>query len=722
MTATPGGKLPNIVLVLMDDIGIDQWSLFGYGGGTAASTPNIAAIARAGIKFHNMWSMPACSNGRAALFTGRYPFRTNVLTALGSDDLANYMVNPNEITLPRLLKLRGYKSALFGKFHLGIQSNDPFSYNMVPALGFDYFDGWLDATGDPSSIDTTAGGVSGTRTWSCGFVRDAAHGGADTGACYTGDGTCAVISKTGPEAPGRVCRDSGGIFDPNQPCASPTPDYINFSTPSGHYVSPLVINQEDGTVEQVLSTDIRARTYRAIEAVEAAVNWVQQQPSNQPWMTVLSFATALTPLMRPPSQTLPGTEPDSSNLDCQSGSGDSTTGGRCDTTCAAVADQRTISNEMEEALDFEIGQFMTATGLATKGPSGQLIYNPRKTNTYVILVTDNGSLGTVVKVPFDPTRAKSTPYQTGVWVPAIVAGPGVVRPGQETDAMVNIVDLYQLIGELAGIDVHKSVPRIVDSRTMLPYLQDPNQPTIREVNFTQIGTNEHANGVINGPCLYSGGATCTQIAPTKGVCMDNNGVWWGPGNDLGGEGVPEEGLPLCCDVAAWQSDHGGPVTITNIYPLQAYAMRNDRFKLVINDYESYDATTNACVATTSTEFYKINEDVPKPQLDTVNSNLLAAGHPPLTRVQKTNYDELTMRLNRLLASQPSCPDDINLDGVVSDEDLYQWTLFEVLSGALSSWADVNQDGLTNNTDLAMIQQNIGPCPKVVNGAVAAGAR
>jgi arylsulfatase A-like enzyme len=105
----------------MDDIGIDQWSLFGYGGGTAASTPNIEAIARAGIKFHNMWSMPACSNGRAALFTGRYPFRTNVLTALGSDDLANYMVNPNEITLPRLLKLRGYKSALFGKFHLGIQ-------------------------------------------------------------------------------------------------------------------------------------------------------------------------------------------------------------------------------------------------------------------------------------------------------------------------------------------------------------------------------------------------------------------------------------------------------------------------------------------------------------------------------------------------------------------------------------------------------------------------
>ena len=83
---SPGPKSrPNIVLVLMDDIGIDQWQLFGYGGTNPAATPNIAAIANGGIMFHNMWAMPACSNGRAALFTGRYPFRTNVLTAIGSE-------------------------------------------------------------------------------------------------------------------------------------------------------------------------------------------------------------------------------------------------------------------------------------------------------------------------------------------------------------------------------------------------------------------------------------------------------------------------------------------------------------------------------------------------------------------------------------------------------------------------------------------------------------
>jgi arylsulfatase A-like enzyme len=708
------GRLPNIVLVIMDDIGIDQWSLFGYGGETPAATPNIDAIADGGVRFHNMWSMPACSNGRAALFTGRYPFRTNVLTALGNNDLANYMVNPNEITLPRLLKQRGYKSALFGKFHLGIQSNDPYGYSMVQALGFDYFDGWLDATGDPSSIDTTAGGVSPTGTWSCGFVRDAAApGGANTGACYAGDGTCSVITKIGAEAPGRVCRDSGGIFDPNHTCSSPPPGYVNFSTLSGHYVSPLVINQEDGTVEQVPPTDIRARTYRAIELVDTAIAWVKQQPADQPWMAVLSFATAHTPLMQPPSQTLPSTEPDSSNLNCQSGSGDSTTGGRCSNNPNCItAEQRTISNEMEEALDFEVGRFMTATGLAASGPNGQLIYNPQNSNTYVIFITDNGSLGAVVKLPFDSKRAKSTAYQTGVWVPAIVSGPGVVKPGRQTDAMVNIVDLYQLVGELAGINVQSSVPSILDSRPMLPYLTNPNQPSIRTTNYTEIGTNQHANGAINGPCVY-GGTSCTQIAPTKGVCEDNSGVWWGPGNDLGSAGVPSTGFALCCDVAVWQHDHNYTPMVNSIYPLQAYAMRNDHYKLVINKYQSYNATTDACAATTSTEFYEINEDVPIPKLDTQDSNLLANGNT-LTGVQKANFDLLMARLNRLRASQPACPGDINLDGVVNEGDVEQWSMFQALSMG-SSWADLDQDGLTDDTDLDIIEQNFGPCPKAGPG-------
>ncbi|MGO8843690.1 MAG: sulfatase-like hydrolase/transferase [Methyloceanibacter sp.] len=682
---------PNILLIVMDDIGIDQWQLFGYGGTTPAAMPNVTSIARAGIKFGNLWAMPACSNGRAALFTGRYPFRTHVYTAIGNEDLANFQINPNEVTVPQLLKQRGYKSALFGKFHVGIQSNNPYGYGMVQALGWDYFDGWLDDTGDPSSIDETAGGVSPPGTWSCGFVRDASDGGADTGACYAASNTCQVITKSGTEAPGRVCRDAGGIFDPNQPCNNPIPGYINFATLSGHYVSPLVINNEDGSIDQVPSTDLRARTYRGTEVVDAAIAWINQQSRGQPWMASVAFATAHTPVMQPPSQLLPSAEPDTSNLDCSNS-----------------IQQRILTNQMEEALDSEVGRLLVSTGLASRSPSGQLSYHPKETGTYVILVTDNGSTPSVVKPPFDPTRAKSTVYQTGVWCPGIVAGPAVKSPGRKVDAMVNIADLYQLFGELAGIDVHASVSGTVDAQSMFPYLVNPGQPSIRKTNYTEIGTNLHANGAINGPCQYNT-TTCTQIAPTKGVCEDNNGIWWGAGaTDPSTAGIPPDGLTLCCDVAIWQANHAQTIS-TDIYPLQAFGIRNDRYKLVVNSYHAYDATSNSCVGTTSTEFYSVNEKVPVPKLDTANADLLATG-TKLNPQEQKNYDALTLQLKTLLASQPACPADINLDGVVNYLDIAEWAMFQELSAGNSSWADLNLDGRTNGADLTIILQNLGACP------------
>src|SRR5258708_17546602 len=100
-------------------------------------------------------------------------------------------------------------------------------------------------------------------------------------------------------------------------------------------------------------------------------------------MVSLDFAPAHTPVEQPPSQLLPPSEADSSNLDCTN-----------------TVDQRTLTNQMEEALDSEVGRLLVATGLATSG-HGKLIYNPRATNTVIVMVTDNGSLRSVVKLPFD---------------------------------------------------------------------------------------------------------------------------------------------------------------------------------------------------------------------------------------------------------------------------------------------------------------------------------
>ena len=107
----------------------------------------------------------------------------------------------------------------------------------------------------------------------------------------------------------------------------------------------------------------------------------------------------------------------------------------------------------------------------------------------IILVGDNGSLGYTVKAPFDPQRAKGTAYQTGVWVPLLVAGPLVTEPGRDVGHMTNIADIYELFGEIAGIDVRARVRRPLDSVAMLPYLVNPEQPSLRSTNFTQVGRN-----------------------------------------------------------------------------------------------------------------------------------------------------------------------------------------------------------------------------------------
>ena len=133
---------PNILFIIMDDVGIDQMEIFGYGGGTPAAMPNIGAIADAGVKFRNTWSMPECSPSRAVFFEGRYPLRTNVLNAIVDDDLANSQVSPFESTTPKVLKSANYLSGLFGKFHLAATTYNWFGSGIVHALGWDYFDGF----------------------------------------------------------------------------------------------------------------------------------------------------------------------------------------------------------------------------------------------------------------------------------------------------------------------------------------------------------------------------------------------------------------------------------------------------------------------------------------------------------------------------------------------------------------------------------------------------
>lgn len=681
-------SLPNILMILTDDVGIDQIQTMGYGGVTAPPTPNIDAIANAGVRFRDMWAMPACSTSRGVIYTGRYPLRTNVYAALGPSDLANSMISPWEETLPKLMKRAGYASALFGKFHVGLQGQSPFRLAMPASLGWDYFSGWLDETGDPSSIDTTAGGVGAQGQYVWGYVPGARDGGADFGACYHAPNlTCRAMSASygDKNPPGRACRDAGGIFVPRASCAGPAPTGLLFENLSAHYVSPLVINRS-GQVEQPPTTDQRARTYRNIEATNDAIAWIRQQHgSGRPWMATLAVATVHTPLQAPPVSRLPADALDTNGLD--------------------PSNPRTgyiLSNQMIEAMDADVGRLLVETGLAVRTPSGELRFLLDAANTIVVYVNDNGSLGSTVRLPFDATRAKGTPYQTGVWTPLAIAGPLVSQPGRSVTSMVNIADLYELFGEIAGLDVHSIVTRKLDSRPMLAYLRNPQQAEIRRSNFTQVGPNIQANGGMNGPCQFAN--SCSQIPVTKSVCEDNGGTWFGQGatGTYGGKSIPSDGFTYCCQVQIWLHDNG--MTPTKVNPEIGVAVRNTLgYKLVRNSMNDYITQTNSCRQRTTDELYVVDEGMPVPLIDT-SERLIER---PYNELQSQMHDALSKELDGILASQPACPGDGNGDGVVNQQDISDYKWMATLSGGASSWYDVNQDGLTNPADLSIIQANLG---------------
>lgn len=696
--AASAGAAPNILFVIMDDVGVDQMKSFGYGGNTPPSMPNMDAVASAGVRFRNTWSMPECTPGRAAMFVGRFPLRNNIYAALGPYDLANSQVSSDEMTAPKLLKQANYESGMFGKFHLAGPDNNQDGNSTPLKLGWDYFYGWI--RGGPVSIDTTAGGVAAEGTYGCGFVPGAASGGADSGACYQADNSCSHIVGTSVngDAPGKQCLMKGGIFKPATTCQSTPPAGLNFTKGNAYYVSPLVIASSAG-IETPPNSDARSRGYRSTIETDAAINWIKSRSASKPWMATVSYSAAHTPYQQPPGSLT------------QRDGGDSL-------SCSDFAQQRVISNKMTEAMDFEFGRLLVETGLATRNKDGSLAYDPKAKNTMIVIVGDNGSFANAVKEPFDIGRAKATAYQTGVWVPLIVAGPVVAEPNRDVEHMTNMVDVFRLFGDMAGIDVPAAVPRTIDSAPLLPYLTKVNQSSIRTVNFTQGGYNIQANGARNGACVVKtviAGKTvasiCTQSVFDKGPCEDNAGVWWGPGytdpSVLSSGHPASTGYRSCWEVN--QSQFKANIALTPIAPEVTMAVRNTTYKLVRNTTQTYNSTTDTGGPVTADEFYEINQSVPTPKIDTSDLDLMPGKSSWSASVLAT-YNTLRTQLDSILASQPACAGDGNMDGWVNTPDLTNWQTITKAWG-LSSVYDVNLDGVTNSADQALINQNLGACKK-----------
>lgn len=138
-TAAETPRKPNVIIILADDLGRGDTSL--YNGWI--STPRIDQLAKEGVKFNDYHSNSSvCSPTRAALLTGRYQQRVGIVDVIVGHRDTNGL-EPSEITIPSLMKKAGYKTALFGKWHLGEQiRHNPTNH------GFDEFIGFLIGAGD----------------------------------------------------------------------------------------------------------------------------------------------------------------------------------------------------------------------------------------------------------------------------------------------------------------------------------------------------------------------------------------------------------------------------------------------------------------------------------------------------------------------------------------------------------------------------------------------
>ena len=106
---------PNIVIVFTDDQGYQDLSSYGSPN---IHTPHLDELAENGLKLTNFYSAQAvCSASRAALLTGCYPNRIGISGALFPYHKVG--INAQETTLAEMLKVRGYKTGIFGKWHLG---------------------------------------------------------------------------------------------------------------------------------------------------------------------------------------------------------------------------------------------------------------------------------------------------------------------------------------------------------------------------------------------------------------------------------------------------------------------------------------------------------------------------------------------------------------------------------------------------------------------------
>jgi arylsulfatase A-like enzyme len=226
----------------------------------------------------------------------------------------------------------------------------------------------------------------------------------------------------------------------------------------GYYAGNLFAQVDDYYNWTLVENDVAAvnTTYNTTKLTDLALSWVSAQ--TQPWFLWLAYNAPHAPFHVPPT-----------SLQRRVSNG---------TTCTGV-NRRTCYLAAIEAIDSEIGRLLSTMNAATKA------------NTVIIFVGDNGTPATVVDDSvFIGSHAKDTLYEGGIRVPMIVSGKGVTRSGEHEAALINTVDFYASIAQLAG----NSETQVNDGYSFVSLLETGGIAA-RQYNYSEfVDTANNLNG------------------------------------------------------------------------------------------------------------------------------------------------------------------------------------------------------------------------------------
>jgi arylsulfatase len=131
------GKRPNILWLVVDDMGFGDPGAFGGGALLGAAPPNMDRLASEGLKLTSTYSQPTCTPSRSAMMTGRLPARTGLTRPILAGDVITSNPWKDETSIAEMLSAAGYFTILVGKWHTGeLPGMRPFE------VGFDEFQGY----------------------------------------------------------------------------------------------------------------------------------------------------------------------------------------------------------------------------------------------------------------------------------------------------------------------------------------------------------------------------------------------------------------------------------------------------------------------------------------------------------------------------------------------------------------------------------------------------